>query len=117
MIEFGELVRMFTLHAGSQSGAGWAVGFLTCVAASLLMRFSDSSLVLAGLTVADFNSVYLTFQASDWRLDGLWSQMELGLTSGSDTTSPATLGRALHCSEPQFSHKSVKICMLIAPNS
>lgn len=70
MIEFGELVRMFTLHAGSQSGAGWAVGFLTCVAASLLMRFSDSSLVLAGLTVADFKSVCLT--SSKW-LDAGWA--------------------------------------------
>lgn len=39
-------------------------GVLTCVAALLLMRFSDSPLTQAGLTVADFKSVCLILQAS-----------------------------------------------------
>lgn len=35
---------------------------------------------------------------------GLWSQTGLGLSSGSGTTSPMTLGRALGFSKPQFPH-------------
>lgn len=37
---------------------------MTCVAASLLMRFSDSPLTLAGLAAAGFKSVRLTLHTS-----------------------------------------------------
>lgn len=55
MIEFGELVRLFTLRAGSQEGLAGRLERLTCVAASVLMRFLDWTLALAGLTVADLS--------------------------------------------------------------
>lgn len=95
MIEFGELGGMFTLCAGSLRGAGGAAGLLTCVAASLLMRFSDWPLTLAGLTVADFKSACLSLfrQVAKGRA-GLWRQAGLGLGSGSVTTNqPRDLGQ------------------------
>lgn len=79
-------------------------GLLTCVAASLLMRFSDSPLTLAGLTVADFKSVSLSLSSGERLKGGLWRQTGLGLGSGSVTTSPVTLGRELGFSKPQVPH-------------
>ena len=64
MIEFGELVRMFTLCAGSPSGAGWAAGVFDMCGSFTPNEVLDSPLTLAGLTVADFKLVCLTVEAS-----------------------------------------------------